>query len=359
MGLIIAKNDNIKNFLEFYKKQYLNHDLKRDTLSGMLKNILFGRSVLNKSVDIEPVMVVNNEEIIMAALLAHAERMPEYLQISFFESEGYNMEAFNLILERAVEKAREKKAFKLTGSLNIHVNYGLGFLASGFDTRQSFGSPYNPDFYNDYFEKSGFQTIHMVSYKKDMVNSPSLISEEVREKLKRTYTVREANFRNFKQEIEIYTKINNEAFSNHLFYYTRKTEEDYELFKDLKYLMKEENLLFVEKSGQTVGFMLWYPDYNELIEKGQSVGIKTVIKNKLFSHKIKTFKIVEIGVIPAERNKGAILALFDYCYKCTRGRYETMESSWILADNIKSKRFGIKWADEEFKQYKAYVKDLV
>jgi hypothetical protein len=194
MELIIAKNDNIKNFLEFYKKQYLNHDLKRDTLSGMLKNILFGRSVLNKSVDIEPVMVVNNEEIIMAALLAHAERMPEYLQISFFESEGYNMEAFNLILERAVEKAREKKAFKLTGSLNIHVNYGLGFLASGFDTRQSFGSPYNPDFYNDYFEKSGFQTIHMVSYKKDMVNSPSLISEEVREKLKRTYTVREANF---------------------------------------------------------------------------------------------------------------------------------------------------------------------
>jgi hypothetical protein len=359
MELIIANKDKRKDFLEFYKKQYLNNDLKRDTLSGMLKNILNGRTVLCGSVDTEPVMVADNNEIIMISLLAHAQRMPEYLQICFFESEKFNMEAFNLILERALDKAKEKKASKLTGSLNIHVNYGLGFLASGFDKRQSFGAPYNPEFYNDYFEKSGFETINMVSYRKDMVNSPPLISKEVREKLKDIYTVREVNFKDFKKEIEIYTKINNQAFSNHLFYYTRKTEEDYELFKDLKYLIREENLIFVEKSGIPVGFMLWYPDFNELIKKGESIGFKTVVKNKLLSHRIKTFKIVEMGVIPGERNKGAILALFDYCYKCTKGRYDTMESSWILSENTKSKSFGMKWADEEFKHYKAYVKDLI
>ena len=36
------------------------------------------------------------------------------------------MDAFNLILDRAKDMAKEKAA-KLTGSLNIHVNYGLGF----------------------------------------------------------------------------------------------------------------------------------------------------------------------------------------------------------------------------------------
>ena len=357
MELITVGKDKRKVFLEFYKKQYLNNDLKRDTLSGMLKSLLYGRSELCSSIDIEPVMVVDNNEIIMISVLAHAQRMPEYLQICFFESEKYNMDAFKLILDRAKDMAKEKKADRLTGSLNIHVNYGLGFLASDYDKKQSFGSAHNPEFYNDYFEKSGFETIHMVSYKKDMVNSPDLINNDIRERLNKVYSVRKVDFKNFKSEIEIYTEINNNAFSNHLFYYPRKTEEDYELFKDLKYLMKEENLLFVEKAGVPVGFMLWYPDFNELIKKNETVGIKTVLKNKLFSHRIKTFKIVEMGVIPEEKNRGAILALFDYCFKCTKGKYDTMESSWILKDNFKSKSFGMKWADKESKHYKAYVKE--
>ena len=359
MELITVNKNNTKAFLNFYKNQYLNNDLKRDTLSGMLKNLLNGSTKLCKSVDTEPVMVVHNNEITMISVIAHAHRMPEYVQICFFESDKFNMEAFELILERAKRMAKEKKASKLTASLNIHVNYGLGFLSSNYDKKQSFGSAHNPEFYNDYFEKSGFETIEMVSFKKNMVNSPELINNNIREKLNEIYTVRKANFRNFKKEIEIYTKINNEAFGDHLFYYTRKTEEDYELFKDLKYLMKEENLLFVEKAGVPVGFMLWYPDFNEIIKKGETVGIKTVIKNKLFHNKLKTFKIVEMGVIPSARNRGAILALFDYCFKCTKGRFNTMESSWVLSENIKSKSFGIKWADEESKHYKAYVKEIV
>lgn len=359
MELVAVSKEKRINFLEFYKKQYLFNELKRDTLSGMLKNLLYEKSELCKSVDIEPVMVVDKGEVIMISVLAHANRMPDYVQICFFESDKFNMDAFNLILDKAEKIAKEKKATKLTGSLNIHVNYGLGFLASDYNKKQSFGAPHNPEFYNEYFERNGFETIHMVSYKKDMVNSPELINNDVRKRLNEIYTVREADFKNFKQEIEIYTKINNEAFSDHLFYYQRKTEEDYELFKELKYLMIEENLLFVEKKGVPVGFMLWYPDFNEIIKKGETAGVKTVIKNKLFSRKIKTFKIVEMGVIPEERNRGAILALFDYCFKCTKGKYDTMESSWILRDNFKSKSFGIKWADEESKHYKAFVKEII
>lgn len=359
MELISVTDENLKDFLKFYREQYLNSDLRRDTMSGLLKSLLNGKSELCKSVYTEPVMVVDNNEITMISVLAHAQRMPEYLQICFFESDKYNMGAFNLILDRAVKAAKERGADKLTGSLNIHVNYGLGFLASDFDKKQSFGSSHNPEFYNDYFEKSGFEAIHMVSYKKDMVNSPELINNDIREKLNEIYTVRKADFKNFKREIEIYTKINNEAFINHLFYYQRKTEEDYELFRDLKYLMKEENLLFVEKAGAPVGFMLWYPDFNEIIGRCETAGLKTVIKNKFFHRKIKTFKIVEMGVKPSERNRGAILALFDYCFKCTSGKYDTMESSWILTENLKSKSFGMKWADEESKHYKAYIKDII
>jgi len=217
---------------------------------------------------------------------------------------------------------------------------------------------HNPDFYNDYFEKTGFKAIDMSSYKKDMQGMDKLLNNNIREKLRERYTVREVDFKNLKSECLIYTKVNNMAFGNHLFYYPRKKEEDLELFKDLRFLLKSENLLFVEKSGVPVGFMLWYPDFNQIMAPKETVGLRTVIKSKLFSKKINTFKIVEMGVVPGEQNRGAILALFDYCFKCTKGKFDNLESGWILSDNIKSKNFGIKWADGESKHYKAYIKEI-
>lgn len=347
-----------KVFLNYYKKQYLNNPLKRDSMSGLLKGLLYGTSELCRSVDLEPLMVTDNHKIIMICVLAYAHRMPDYIQIGFFEAGELNIDAFNMILSRAETLAKEKKATKISASLNIHVNYGLGFLAGSYDKNQSFGMAHNPEFYHKFFEKTGFEKIEMVSYKKDMRPVDKLLSDEMSEKLSGKYTVREADLHDLKKECLIYTKINNKSFNEHLFYYPRKEEEDYELFKDLKFLLKPENLLFVEKGGIPVGFMLWYPDFNQVMSSSETVGLKTVIKNKLFGSRIDTFKIVEMGVIPSERSKGAILALFDYCFKCIKGKYDYMESGWILSDNLKSRNFGIKWADCESKNYRAYIKEL-
>lgn len=358
MELVNVSDRNKKTFLDFYRSQYLNNPLKRDSLSGMLKALLYGKSELCKSVELEPLMVIENNKIIMICMLAFAHRMPDYVQIGFFEAVEMNMEAFHMMLDKAEAFAKKKNAAKISATLNIHVNYGLGFLAGSYDKMQSFGMAHNPEFYHDFFEATGFNTIEMVSYKKDMRKVDGLLSNESSRKLKERYFVREADFNNFKHDCAVYTDINNKSFNEHLFYYPRKEEEDYELFKDMKFLMKPENLLFVEKEGISVGFMLWYPDFNQVISSSETVGLKTVIKNKLLGRKIDTFKIVEMGVIPGERNKGAILALFDYCFKCIKGRYDFMESGWILSDNFKSRNFGIKWADCESKKYKAYIKEL-
>lgn len=358
MKLVGVDNKNRKTFINFYKKQYLNNPLKRDSLSGLVKGLIYGKSELCKSVDLEPLMVVDNNKIVMICILAFAYRMPDYIQIGFFESEELNMDAFKLLMDRAEKLAREKGASKISASLNIHVNYGLGFLASDYHKKQSFGMAHNPEFIHEYFEQYGFKAIEMVSYKKDMKNVDELLNNDIRKKLDTRYNVRPADLNNLKHECSIYTEVNNQAFSDHLFYYPRKKEEDYELFKDLKFLLKPENLLFVEKDGIPVGFMLWYPNFNQLMNPSETVGLRTVIKNKLFPGKINQFKIVEMGVIPGERNKGAILALFDYCFKCTKGKFDNFESGWILSKNTKSKNFGIKWADCESKHYKAYIKEL-
>ena len=358
MELIKANNNYRKIFLDFYRSQYLNNPLRRDALSDLVKGLIYGKSELCKSLDLEPYIVMDHDKIIMICILAYAHRMPDYLQIGFFESSEYNMEAFMLILKRAEEFAAEKGAKKISGSLNIHVNYGLGFLASDYDQEQSFGLAYNQEFYHRYFAENGFKPIEMVTYKKNITNKQKLLNPNVRDKIEAKYKVRELDLSKLKSEIALYTRINNEAFVDHLFYYPRKEEEDFELFKELKYLLKPENLLFVEKAGVPVGFMLWYPDFNKLIKPGEKVGLKTVIRNKIYPNKIRTFKIVEMGVVPREQRKGAILALFNYCFKCTKGKFDYVESGWILSENTMSKNFGIKWADEESKLFKAYIKDL-
>lgn len=358
MKLVKVDNSNKSKFIKFYEEQYLNSEVKRNSMSGLLKDLLNGKSIMCKSVDLEPIMVVKDNQIIIVCILAYAYRMPDLLQISFFESSGYNEKAFDMILSRAKKLAKEKGATKISGSLNIHVNYGLGFLASDYEKWQSFGTPHNPSFYNTYFKNSGFKSIDMVSFHKDMTDMEKLFTNALEKRLEKRYRVRPVNFNNLEKEAQIYTEINNEAFNNHLFYYPREISEDLELFKEFKFLLKPENLLFVEKDNVPVGFMLWYPDYHMLMKPNESLGLITVIKNKLFSKKINTFKIVEIGVVPSEQNKGAILALFNYCYHCTKDKYSNFESGWVLAENEKSLSLGLRWADGVHKRYKAYIMDV-
>lgn len=358
MELILVNQQTRKKYLDFYKSQYTNNPLRRDALSGLVKGLITGKSELCKSLELEAYLVMAGDQIIMSCMLAYAYRLPDYLQIGFFESEEFSREGFSLIMNRAEEFAREKGATKISGSLNVHVNYGLGFLASDYEQEQSFGLAHNHDFFHIYFEENGFKAIDMVTYKKDFTKMNPLFNPALKAKIEAKYSVRKIDLNNLAEEIGLYTRLNNEAFADHLFYYKRKKEEDLELFREFKFLLKPENLLFVEKAGEPVGFMLWYPDFNQLINPGETLGIKTVLRCKIFPKKIRTFKIVEMGIIPREQGRGAVLALFNTCYHCTKGKFDFAESGWIFAENLKSKNFGVKWADGEAKHFKAYSKDI-
>lgn len=358
MKIIIADQDKRRRFLGFYEKRYLRDPLKRNSLSGILKALLYGKSVMCKSTFLEPVMVEENGQIIMIALLAQVERMKDFLQIAFFEADFKSDQAFELILSRARELALARGASKITGSLNVHVNYGLGFLASDYDQNQSFGTMHNPPFYNELFEENGFQSIPMMSFKKDLNALESILNPRIVARVKRRYTLRKLDYRNLERDAQIYTTLNNQAFADHLFYYPRNAKEDLELFRNFKPLLKPENLLFAYRGDQPIGFILWYPDFNELMRRGETLGIETVIKSKVLANKIRTVKIVEMGVLPSEQRHGAILALIEYVFQSCRGKYDTFESGWILDNNDRSRLLGVKLADSVYKRYKAFIMDV-
>ena len=358
MNLEFVNPARLKAFVNFYEKRYLSDSLKRNSMSGLLKNLLNGKSVMNSSAYFEPVMVVDQGRIMMIALLAHVDRMSDFLQIAFFEADYKETRAFKLILERAYELAKERGASKLTGSLNVHVNYGLGFLASDYHKPQGFGTMHNPDFYLELFSENGFEAVEMVSFRKDLDELKEVFKPKLIERLNHRYSIRSLDYKHLERDAQIYTSLNNEAFIDHPFYYPREAAEDLELFRDFKPLLRPENLLFAYKGEEPVGFMLWYPDFHEIMKSRETLGIRTVIKNKLMAHRIQTVKIVEMGVLPKEMKRGAVVVLLNQVFELTKGQYSQFESGWILQSNTNSRMLGVKLTDAVYKRYKAYTKDV-
>ncbi|PAB60255.1 hypothetical protein [Anaeromicrobium sediminis] len=358
MELKILNKNEVNEYINFVKNIYKDNVLYRNSMLNVMSDILKEKSEICKSSWIEAIMIYKENKPVLCATLAVVDRMDEILQITYFEAIDNNVDSFNLFMDHVLKRAREKGTSKISAGLNLHVNYGLGFLASDYDKKQSFGMAYNSPHYNDLFSDFGFSTIDLVSYLTNMKDFSFPLNDKILCKIRSRFNVRKASFKDLEREARIYTHINNRAFVDHLFYYERRIEEDMELFKDFKHLLKEENLLFVEYKEKPVGFMLWYPDYHELMNVNDNLGIKTVIKNKLFSNKIKKFKIVEMGILPEFQKTGAILALFDYCNDLIKDRYEICESGWILKDNMDSRNFGIKWAHKEYKKYKAYLLEV-
>lgn len=353
-----CSNAEVKKYISFCKEIYRNDENYRDSLTDILEMILYKKGEFCKNAQITPWLITQSDRILAVCTFIIACRLRDTLQIAFFEARRDCQEAVDLIIDTASEKCRKEGLIKITVGLNGHVNYGLGLLASDFDKAVCFGSSYNPPYYTGYFTKYSPKEYHLTSYLTDMERYSLEAEQKILDRICRNFTFRIADFRNLRQEVEIYTDLNNRCFKGHPFYFERAASEDYELLNQFKPFINGENLIIAERKGSPVGFMLWYPDFNQLIPAGGRIGIGTYIKNKLVGWKIDKFKIVEIGIVPEYQNSGVVLGLFNKCMEMTRHRYKWCEAGWILDTNIRSKGFGIRWADREYKSYKAYELEI-
>lgn len=359
MKLINCTSKDAKRYINFCKSVYKADLNYRDSLTSLLKSILYKKSVFCKDTEIAPVLVTDESGGGLAAcMFIVARKLPDTLQIAFFEAKPDCREAVDLLLETAVSRCREKGLGKIVIGLNGHVNYGLGILADHFTETPCFGNSYNPEYYVNYFKREGIRESILTSYLTDMNRFNLDKEQKLLQRIHQNFTFRVADFQHLEREVGIYTALNNQCFTRHPFYFERTEEEDFELLSQFKLFIDGKNLLIAERDGEPVGFMLWYPDFNGLIPPGQEMGVGTYIKNKLFARRIKKFKIAEIGIVPEYQGSGVILGLFEKCMQLTKGRYEWCEAGWILDTNTRSKGFGVRWADMEYKHYKVFEIDV-
>ena len=299
-----------KDFRAFYRipeEIYKSNSFYRASEYDITKLLVEGPSAFHQHATIHSYLILQKDVVAGRFCFIHDQKLPEYVQVSFFEALPGLSDVANLIVEKAHAEFTDCK--RIVFGLNGHLNYGAGILTSNFNEPPVFGLPYNREYYQDYF--TDFRKIPLVSYKFPL--EPFIAYHHRMENNVdfKGITVRTLNKKKLRHEIEIYTYLNNACFTAHPFWAEREVQEDFELFYPFRFLIKEENLLFAEKDGKPIGFFLWYPDFNQLLKGHQHLGLKHILKY-YFSSSIDTFRFTEIAVLPEYKMSHAAQAMILY-----------------------------------------------
>lgn len=348
---------------QLYRKMlaslYRDDPCFRDSLSSLYELITSPKGSFHSRCKQMCVAVMDDDGDLHAfCLLNCADSMPDILQVGFFEMRQGRDDLFSLLLDAIEQQASEWNSTHIVAGMNGHVNYGLGYLTDNFDHVPCFGSSYNPEWYPDLFRRNGFNEERLVSYRYTIAEMPMAKTQPLLARLEKKFTFRTADFSRLDSEIQLYTDLNNRCFSGHPLYFERKPDEDYELFYPFRWFLRNENFLLAEYEGKPVAFVLWYPNFHELIGSGERLGLKALLKFRLGLGKITRLKIAEIGVLPEFQGSGVMAGLFHLCFRLAGKRFDVCESGWILDSNEQSKNICLRWNPTAASGYSVFVKEV-
>jgi hypothetical protein len=324
-----------EDFCTFYKvpgEIYKSNIFYRASENDITRLLVEGHSAFHKHASVHSFLIFQQDDVVGRFTLINDQKLPGYVQVSFFEAQPGLTGMAELIAEKARSLFPDCK--RIIVGLNGHLNYGAGILTSNFQEAPVFGLPYNCEYYQDYFR--AFRKIQLVSYR-----FPFEPFIEYHRKIGynpdfKGITVRKLNKNKLRKEIEIYTFLNNACFTEHPFWAERDVQEDYELFHPFRFLIKEENLLFAESDGKPIGFFLWYPDFNQLLKNHQQLGLKNLLQYH-FASLIDTFRFTEIAVLPGYKRSHAVQALILSAIPYIRkSGFKYGEGGFIFSENTNS-----------------------
>ncbi|MBP7127052.1 GNAT family N-acetyltransferase [Myxococcota bacterium] len=342
----VSDGGDRRAFFRLPRRVHRHHPQYRATEEGIVRMLCFGRTFFRTHAEVRPFLLRRGHEVVGRLALIRDRQAPDRVMVAFFEC----LEGEEGVQDAIREEAR--KAFPgarvLVAGLWGHMNYGAGFLCSRFEEPPIFGLPWNPPGTPGHWQ--GMREHPMVSYR--FPNEPFYrFAREVREVFDPgPYRVRPLDLGRLERDTALYTDLNNRCFERHLFWTNRFVEEDYELFHPFRFLIRPENLLFVEEAGRAVGFLLWYPDFNQLAGPGRELGPWDVVRYRL-RNPVRAVRLAEIGVLPEHRGGAATAALVLAMIEAVeRGPYRFCEGGFIFQENQGSLGMTLKFISRAFGQ---------
>jgi hypothetical protein len=316
----------------------------RSTEDDVMRLLIEGPTAFRSHADVHPCLLVRDGRIVGRVAFIQDRGLPEYVMASYFEALPGLDGVGTTILDAA--RARFPSCPRIVIGLHGHLNYGAGFLVSRFDQPPVFGLPYTPAYYLSYFSDLPRRT--MVSYRFENGGFYDLAHSFGATFDPGPVSVRDMDRSRLDREVGIYTALNNACFQGHPYWSDRSAEEDLELFRPFRFLIKEENLIFAEVDGRPIGFLLWYPDFNELATCDRGLGPWDVVRYHL-ANPIRTVRLTEIAVLPEHRRGPAVPAMILRMIRAVeRGGYRYTEGGFIFEENRGSMGMTLKFLAQAF-----------
>ncbi len=257
----------------------------------------------------------------------------------FLEGEK-DEELFRLLLSAVEGKLKAAGMEKVRGPMNFSTNEECGLLVKGFDSCPLIMMTYNPPWYKDMLEGTGYGKLKdLFAYYLDSgVLDYSKVSRVANLVVKRTDAViRNISVKHIHREVPVIMDIYNECWEDN-WGFVPMTQREMDMMADeLKLIMLPQLAPLVEINGEPVAFAISLPDANQAFRRAGGNLIKAVLALKvpLFRTRITQVRVMLLGVRKAFRGRGLEALLIDRVISSSiemgMGRGEL---SWILEDNM-------------------------
>jgi GNAT superfamily N-acetyltransferase len=273
----------------------------------------------------------------------------------------------SLLLSSVEMWLKEKGIKKIIGPTAPSTNDEMGLLYEGYDSEPFLMMPHNPRYYHNLVLSYGFKKAKDL-YAYLWTNAENSLPIERLTKVvnlvKNKYPelkLREVNLKNFSEELKVAVEIYNEAWEKNWGFVPWTEEEFVSQALRLKPLVDPRFIIFAYLGNEPVGMLIAVPNYNEVLKKlNGRLGLVEIIKFLYYKNKIKSIRVMIMGVKKKFRNKGFETVMFlDAINKGLYVGYEKGEFSWILEDNTMMVRAAEMLGTKLHKKYRVYEKSIL
>lgn len=280
----------------------------------------------------------------------------------FFECEN-DAETSRQLFAAAFNWARQRGAKRVLGPMNPTTNDECGLLIDGFDSPPQLMMTYNPRYYETLVAAEGFaKAKDLLAFQLAVAGSPRERLERIAAKTRQRnpqFQFRAVTRKSLGDDLVKIKEVYNAAWQKNWGFVPMTDAEIDFLAARLKPLLVDGLVWLAETGGETAGFLLTLPDYNEVIKPlgGRLLTPKILgLLPYVLGRKLPlNCRVVTLGVKEEHRNRGIEAVMLAECLTtCLRLGFKEAEASWVLEDNILMRRLLEPFGGKVYKTYRIY-----
>ncbi|WP_424246107.1 ribosomal protein S18 acetylase RimI-like enzyme [Elusimicrobium posterum] len=340
--IIPVTKKNLNKFINFPYQLYKEDsfwvgDLKMDAKHLLTKDPFWRHATKKLFLAVRSGKVVGR----IAAIINHTHN--EYWNehtgmFGFFDSIDDSVVS-DALFKAAKTWLKEKGMAVIRGPFNPSTNHPCGMLVEDFTNVPFVMMPYNYPYYEKLVLSAGLNKVKdLLAFERSEFDKFSPRFDKIinRAMSKQNIVMRPIDIKNINAEALLIREIYNKSWAQNWGFLPMSEAEILELAKQLKMIVDPRLTCIAEMDGKPAGFYICVPNMNDVLKilKGSILNPIRLAKALIAWKKIKTARLIMLGVLPEYRKRGLDLILMKHIVEGgPKVGYWMAELSWMLEDN--------------------------